>query len=114
MVVKRRKSKVMAPPTDCPISECMRLLTGAWTAHVLWFLREGERCFSELQTDLTGVSAKMLTNRLRELERYGVIERSIRTTSPPTVWYSLTPVGQELCGAVTNMVNIGQRLKRPR
>jgi len=90
----------------------MRLLAGAWTGQVIWFLREGERCFSELQTDIRGVSAKMLTNRLRELERYGVIERSTRTTSPPTVWYSLTPVGQELCLALTNMVSIGQRLKR--
>jgi DNA-binding HxlR family transcriptional regulator len=91
----------------------MRLLARAWTAHVIWFLREGERCFSELQADITGISAKMLADRLRELERYGVIERSNRLTSPPTVWYSLTPIGQELCGALTNVVNIGQRLRRP-
>jgi DNA-binding HxlR family transcriptional regulator len=88
----------------------MRLLSGAWTAEVIWYLREGERCFSELQTDLKGVSAKMLTDRLRKLEQNGIIERSTRTTSPPTVWYSLTPVGQELCRAVTNVVAVAQRL----
>jgi DNA-binding HxlR family transcriptional regulator len=91
----------------------MRLLAGAWTAHVIWYLREGERCFTELQTDIMGVSAKMLTNRLRKLERDGIIERLTRPTSPPTVWYSLTPVGQELSAALTNVVEIAQRLNRP-
>lgn len=90
----------------------MRLLAGAWAAHVIWYLREGERCFTELQTDIAGVSAKMLANRLRRLEREGVIERLAKPTSPPTVWYSLTPVGQELCGALINVVDIAQRLKR--
>jgi DNA-binding HxlR family transcriptional regulator len=90
----------------------MRLLGGAWTAHVIWFLSEGERCFTELQTDIGRISAKVLTNRLRQLEREGIIERSIRTTSPPTVWYSLTPVGQDLCSALTNVINTAQRLQR--
>jgi DNA-binding HxlR family transcriptional regulator len=40
-------------------------------------------------------------------------QRSNKPTSPPTVWYSLTPVGQELCGALTNVVSIAQRLKWP-
>lgn len=110
-MVKRRKSKVPPPPSGCPLNQCMRLLAGAWTADVIWYLREGERCFTELQTDIRGVSAKMLTNRLRKLERDGVIERLTRRTSPPTVWYSLTPVGQELCGALVNVVDVAQRLK---
>jgi DNA-binding HxlR family transcriptional regulator len=112
-MVKRRKSKVPPPPSVCPLSQCMRLLAGAWTAHVIWYLREGERCFTELQTDMRGVSAKVLTNCLRKLERNGIIERFTRLTSPPTVWYSLTPVGQELCGALANVVEIAQRLKPP-
>lgn len=90
----------------------MRLLAGAWTAHVIWYLREGGRCFTELQTDIAGVSAKMLTSRLRNLEGAGVIQRLTKPTSPPTVWYSLTPVGQELCGALVNVVDTAQRLKR--
>jgi DNA-binding HxlR family transcriptional regulator len=110
-MVKRRKSKVQPPPLQCPLSGCMRLLSGAWTAHVIWYLREGERCFTELQRDLDGISAKMLANRLRKLERNGVIQRITRRTSPPTVWYSLTPVGQELCAALTSMVQIAQRLQ---
>jgi DNA-binding HxlR family transcriptional regulator len=89
----------------------MRLLGGAWTAHVLWYLGAGERCFTELQTDIGGVSAKMLTTRLRRLEREGIVERLTRSTSPPTVWYSLTPVGRELSAALVAVVDIAQRLK---
>ena len=111
MVVKRRKSRVAPPPDGCPLKQCMRLLAGAWTAEVIWYLREGERCFSELQADLKGVSAKTLTNQLRKLEQNGVIERSTRATSPPTVWYSLTPEGQELCRALTGVVEVAQRLR---
>ena len=90
----------------------MRVLGGAWTAHVIWYLREGERCFTELQSDIGKVSAKMLTNCLRRLLREGIIVRLTRATSPPTVWYSLTPVGQELCAALVNVIDVAQRLKR--
>jgi len=89
----------------------MRLLAGAWTADVIWFLREGERCFSELQHDIAGVSPKMLTNCLRKLEHSGIIERITKATSPPTVWYSLTPGGKELSVALAGVVEITQRLK---
>jgi DNA-binding HxlR family transcriptional regulator len=79
---------------------------------VIWYLREGERCFTELRTDLSGVSAKMLTTRLRRLEQEGIVERRPKPTSPPTIWYALTPVGQELSGALTSVVEVAQRLKR--
>jgi DNA-binding HxlR family transcriptional regulator len=90
----------------------MGVLAGAWTAHVIWYLREGERCFTELQLDIGKISAKMLANRLRKLEGEGIITRSTKPTSPPTVWYGLTPVGQELCGALVNVIDVAQRLKR--
>jgi len=111
-MVKRRKSKVVPPPSTCLLRECTRLISGAWTADVIWYLHEGERCFTELQTDLQGVSAKMLTIRLRKLEQDGVVQRLTKLTAPPTVWYSLTSAGHELCGALTNVVEIAQRLKR--
>ena len=113
-MVKRRKSTVPPPPSQCPLDQCMRLLAGAWTADVIWYLSEGRRCFTELQADLKGVSAKMLTARLRKLEREGVIERFTMATSPPTVWYALTPVGQELHQALVHVVEIAQRLEPAR
>jgi DNA-binding HxlR family transcriptional regulator len=110
-MVKRRRSQVVPPPSACLLRECTRLLAGAWTADVIWYLREGGRCFTELQHDVVGISAKMLTARLRKLERDGVVQRMTKPTNPPTVWYSLTPAGQELCAALTNVVDIAQRLK---
>lgn len=80
-MVKRRKSTVAPPPSECPLSQCMGLLGGAWTAQVIWYLREG------------------------------VIERFSRPTSPPTVWYELTPAGRELGGALAQVADIAQRLK---
>jgi DNA-binding HxlR family transcriptional regulator len=111
-MVKRTKSKVPPPPAGYSLSECMRLLGGAWTADVIWYLREGKRCFTELQTDIEGISAKMLTSRLRRLQRNGVIQRFTRATSPPTVWYTLSPAGRELAGSLVNIVAIAQRLER--
>ena len=90
----------------------MRVLAGAWTAHVIWYLREGERCFTELQLDIGKVSPKVLTSCLRRLEAEGVIVRSTKSTSPPTVWYELTAVGRELCAALVNFIDVAQRLKR--
>jgi DNA-binding HxlR family transcriptional regulator len=110
-VVKRRKTSVLPPPSQCPLKQCMGLLGGAWTADVIWYLREGERCFTELRTDLIGVSPNMLTSRLRRLEREGIVERRLKATSPPTIWYGLTPEGQDLGGAVTRIVEAAQRLK---
>jgi DNA-binding HxlR family transcriptional regulator len=92
----------------------MDLLAGAWSADVLWYLRDGERCFSELQHDLNGVSAKVLTTRLRKLEREGIIDRIPKRTSPPTIWYTLTPIGMELVKALAAVVEIAQRAKRNR
>lgn len=87
------------------------MLGSAWTADLIWYLRDGQRCFTELTFDLKGISAKMLTARLRTLETEGIIERRTRPTSPPTVIYTLTPVGQDLCAAITNVVEVAQRLK---
>lgn len=75
-------------------------------------LREGERCFTELQHDVKGISAKMLTHCLRKLERERIIERITKNTSPPTVWYALTPGGKELSGALANVVDVAQRLRQ--
>lgn len=110
-MVKRRKSRVLPPPVQCPLDDCLRLVQGTWTGKVIWYLREGARCFSELQMDLRGVSAKVLTERLRRMERDGILGRVERQTSPPTVWYELTQEGKELLEVIEKMIDIGNRLK---
>jgi DNA-binding HxlR family transcriptional regulator len=104
--------KNAAPPPACPLSDCMALLQGAWTAHVLWYLRAGPRRFGELRVDLPRITAKILSTRLRELEARGVIERTVRPTSPPSVEYALTALGQQLLPAIEAIVQVGLALKR--
>jgi DNA-binding HxlR family transcriptional regulator len=112
MAVKRRKSRVVPP--GCPLTACMRFLNGAWTPNVIWYLREEPRRFSELMADIPGVSPKVFSARLKRLERDGIITRQVMPTSPPTVEYALTDLGQELTPAIEAIVQVGLKLKRMR
>ena len=112
--VKFRPSRVDPPPEECPLTECMALLGGAWTPNVLWYLREGPRRFNELRRDVDGVSAKVLSDRLRRLVADGVVERRVMPTTPPTVEYELTDLGREILPAVDAIVKVGHKLKRRR
>ena len=112
MALKVRKNRSDNPPPECPLSECMSILGGAWTPNVVWYLRAGPRRFSELRVDVPKISAKVLTMRLRDLERKGVVARAVKPTSPPSVEYSLTGLGLELVPAIDAIVNVGHRLKQ--
>ncbi len=111
MSLKRRKNKAPPFPPSCPLSECMTLLGGAWTPNVIWYLCAGPRRFSELRYDIPGISAKVLSTRLRELAYKGVVERRVMETSPPSVEYALTDLGQELIPAINAIVEVGYKLK---
>lgn len=89
----------------------MSIIGGAWTPNIVWYLSASPRRFSELKGDIHGISAKMLTARLRKLERSGVVHREVKPTSPPTVEYRLSELGQELKPAIEAIVNVGHRLK---
>lgn len=89
----------------------MRLLGGAWTPNLIWYLSEGPRRFSELRCDIPRISAKVLTDRLRALEEKGVVDRSVLATSPPSVEYELTPLGRELIPVIHAIVKVGTKLK---
>lgn len=112
--MKFRPSRVAKPPHDCPLTECMAFLGGAWTPNILWYLREGPRRFNELRRDVAGVSGKVLSQRLQRLHADGVIERRVLPTSPPTVEYELTDLGREVLPAVDAIVEVGHRLKARR
>ena len=111
-MIPRRKSRVAAP--ECPLSPCLRIVGGAWTPNVIWYLKEQPRRFTELKADLVGVSAKTLTQRLRRLERDGVVYRKVIPSSPPTVEYGLSPLGRKLVPAVEAIAAVGLELKRLR
>jgi DNA-binding HxlR family transcriptional regulator len=109
MPLKRRKNRTANPL--CPLSQCMAFIGGAWTPNIIWYLSSGPRRFSELRSDIPMVSAKVLTQRLRELEERGILTRSVLATSPPSVEYALTPLGQEFKPVIEAIVAVGHRLK---
>lgn len=111
MALKVRKNKSPEPPFACPLTECMAVLKGAWTPNVIWYLSGGPRRFSELRLDIPGISAKVLTARLRDLETKGIVARTVKPTSPPSVEYSLTSLGRELVPAINAIVEVGHKLK---
>jgi DNA-binding HxlR family transcriptional regulator len=110
--LKVRKNKAPPPPPACPLTECMALLGGAWTPNVIWYLSAGARRFMELRTDMSAISAKVLSTRLRELQKKGVVTRTVMPTTPPSVEYALTSLGRELMPAISAIVDVGHKLKR--
>jgi len=84
-------------PGACPMDAILRLLMGPWTTYILWILlNQGPIRFSHLKRAIPGISAKVLTERLRMLEAEKLVERLYEATIPPTVSYSLSAKGREL------------------
>lgn len=93
------------------LTECMGVIAGAWAPNVIWCLRAGPRRFNELRIDIPPISAKVLSTRLVELRERGVVDRLVCPTSPPSVEYQLTELGEELIPALDAIVEVGHRLK---
>lgn len=89
----------------------MKLLGGAWTPNLIWYLSAGPRRFGELRKDVPRISAKVLSARLRALEEKGVVLRSVVATSPPSVEYALTDLGSELMPVIHAIVKVGSKLR---
>lgn len=105
----RRKNRT--PHPLCPLSDCLSFIGGAWTPNIIWYLSSGPRRFSELRADIPLVSAKVLTQRLREMEERGILSRAVMNTSPPSVEYALTELGLEFMPVIQAIAEVGQRLK---
>ncbi|GAA0208773.1 helix-turn-helix domain-containing protein [Saccharothrix mutabilis subsp. mutabilis] len=79
---------------DCPSREVLDHLTGRWGVLVLAGLRKGPARFNALRRRVDGVSEKMLAQTLQALERDGFVHREVLAAMPPSVNYSLTPLGE--------------------
>jgi DNA-binding HxlR family transcriptional regulator len=112
MALRMRKNKSPSPPPDCPLLACTAIIGGPWTPSVIWYLSAGARRFTELKGDIPPITARVLTKRLRELERQGVVDRRVVPTSPPSVEYELTALGRELLPAIQSIVDVGTKLQR--
>jgi DNA-binding HxlR family transcriptional regulator len=94
--------------TNCHAEKTLRIIGGRWKILILWCLLQGVRRFSELlrmlnEVTAVGITKKMLTQQLRELEKDGVVHREVYKEVPPKVEYSLTPLGESLRHVVNAM-----------
>lgn len=87
----------------CPIRDVLDRLGDAWTVLVLMELAKGPGRFNALRRVIGGISARMLAVTLRNLERDGLVRRTVLPLSPPQVDYALTPLGESFAGAVRGL-----------
>lgn len=97
----------------CPSRSVIELLADKWTLLVIWSLGPGPMRFGELRRQIEGVTQKMLTQSLRSLERDGLVTRTVYATTPPSVEYALTPLGDSITAVTGQMcrwaeLNMGQ------
>src|SRR6185436_19375434 len=88
---------------DCPSQSILALIGSKWSILVLCCLRGGALRTHEIKRRLAGVSSKMLTQTLRELERHGIVSREDFGEVPPRVEYSLTPLERSLAALVVSI-----------
>ena len=91
----------------CPAEVTLAVIGGRWKVLILYQLFQGVKRFSELARALPGITQKMLTQQLREMERDGIVLRTVYPQVPPKVEYSLTPRGQTLRPVVNAMCRWG-------
>lgn len=81
---------------SCPVELTLDMIGGKWKALILWQLKDTTLRFSALKRLIPGITQKMLTQQLRELEENGLVSRKIYAEVPPRVEYSLTSYGKSL------------------
>ena len=95
---------------SCPVSILMDLLSGPWTLYLIWVLcYKGPIRFGALQREISGISTKVLTERLRLLEAEGILYREYKPTIPPEVTYGLTARGRELMEIIDQLDGLAKR-----
>jgi DNA-binding HxlR family transcriptional regulator len=93
---------------DCPIEVTLSIIGGKWKAICLYYLIDDDKRFSELIELLETVSSRMLSKQLQELEKDGVINRSVYAESPPRVEYSLSDYGKTLIPVINLICEWGE------
>ena len=95
----------------CPVETTLTMISDKWKVLILRDLLTGTKRFGELKKSLTGVSQKVLTSQLREMEENGLVERKAYPEVPPRVEYTLTELGYSLKPILDAMWTWGEEYK---
>lgn len=99
------------PLTDCPVEYTAILISNKWKIIILRDLLTGTKRYNELLRSVVGISAKVLTENLRDLEMAGIVLRKVYPEVPPRVEYSLTAKGEDLKEVINAVRNYGLKYK---
>jgi DNA-binding HxlR family transcriptional regulator len=94
---------------SCPTEATIAAIGGRWKIILLWHLYGGKLRFSELRRKVPGISQKMLTEQLRELEGHGLVTRTVYAEVPPRVEYAATPLGKSLDPVIAAIGDWGRK-----
>lgn len=87
----------LPPELACPITPVVDIVFSRWTTPILWTLNEfGRQRFGELERRIVTITPKVLTQRLRQLERDGIVVRTYYPEVPPRVEYEISDLGRSL------------------
>ncbi|MGC8493361.1 MAG: winged helix-turn-helix transcriptional regulator [Syntrophobacteraceae bacterium] len=95
----------------CPVEITLALLGNKWKVLILRELFKGTRRFGELFHGISGISQKMLTQQLRQMEEDDLVERKVYAEVPPRVEYSITETGRSLKPILDEMHRWGERYR---
>jgi DNA-binding HxlR family transcriptional regulator len=101
--------KIVARKAYCPVDYAFQRIGGKYKGRILWFLRDGVLRYGELKRIVEGITPKMLTQTLKELEADELIMRKAFFEVPPRVEYSLTASGRELIPFINQMRIWGEK-----
>lgn len=107
-----QKSKKRAVDCDCDkfilqVSDALEILNGKWKLPIMISLLFGKKRFKEISKEINGITDKMLSKELKELEMNKLITRTVYDTFPPTVEYAITEHGRSLNKVLVPLRNWG-------
>ena len=97
---------------SCPVELTLDVVGGKWKPMILWLLRRQKRRFNDLQAAMPGITHKVLTHQLRELERDGIVTRTVTSEPRLRVDYALTDFGATLRPILDAMASWAKRHQR--
>ena len=97
--------------TACPVRRTAEVIGHKWSTLIVRDLLTGKKRYSELERSLAGISPKVLSERLRELEVNGLLTRTVYQTIPPSTDYELTDLGRGLENVIRAMYEFGLRIQ---
>lgn len=95
----------------CPVETTLKMIGKKWKIIILRDLLAGTKRFGELKKSVNGISQKVLTSNLRQMEEDGLVVRKVYNEVPPRVDYTLTDVGYSLASVLDSMADWGEGYK---